>query len=304
MKPYFEQNKNQSGIVDIDRPYYVGCQSTQLDGYYIPPHWHYHMEFIYMAYGTATVTIGCDVYQVYQGDTVLIYPCEVHSVSVAAMVPSQHYVIGFDPELLRPMPQLAFQFSYMLPYAATLTDKKHIIPSDTHSKDMLLLLIEEMHGEYVSKTPGFELAVAGAVYKLVVHLIRQHEAHLFRGAEHAVESGRKLDSFRSMLIHLNENCHEAITAADAAKRSMMSYSRFADLFKQVMQTSFTPYLLFLRIRKAEQQLLDPSLSITQISLDTGFNSPSYFIKHFKRAKGISPMQYRKLMLSQHGNSDQ
>jgi len=65
-----------------------------------------------------------------------------------------------------------------------------------------------------------------------------------------------------------------------------------------MQTSFSHYLLFLRIRKAEQQLLDSSKSMTQIALECGFNSPSYFIKQFKRLKGLSPMQYRNTIMLQ------
>ncbi|WP_197479928.1 helix-turn-helix domain-containing protein [Paenibacillus swuensis] len=82
-----------------------------------------------------------------------------------------------------------------------------------------------------------------------------------------------------------------------AQISMMSYSRCAFWFKQLMQTSLTSYILFLRLRKAEQLLISMSPSVTEIALESGFNSPSYFIKQFKRAKGISPpMQYRKQML--------
>ncbi|MHA6482437.1 helix-turn-helix domain-containing protein [Paenibacillus sp. strain BS8-2] len=38
--------------------------------------------------------------------------------------------------------------------------------------------------------------------------------------------------------------------------------------------------------------------VTHIALETGFQSPSYFIKQFKLAKGIPPKQYRKVMLGQ------
>ncbi|WP_430085953.1 helix-turn-helix domain-containing protein [Paenibacillus ferrarius] len=34
-------------------------------------------------------------------------------------------------------------------------------------------------------------------------------------------------------------------------------------------------------------------SITQIALETGFQTSSYFIKHFNRNKGVSPKRYRK-----------
>ena len=160
---------------------------------------------------------------------------------------------------------------------------------------MLHILIEEMYTEYQTKAPGFELAVTANIYRLVVWLLRQQQNTL-EAETLSVEDAGILEKFHKTLIYLNENCHEEISAAEVAKLSMMSYSRFASLFKSLMNTSLTPYVMFLRIRKAEQLLLDSSKSITEIAIETGFNSSSYFIKHFKRAKGISPRQYRKNLL--------
>jgi AraC-like DNA-binding protein len=292
MEPYFEANKNQSGITDLDRPFYIGNLTTVQEGYQIAPHWHYHIEIIYMAYGYATAVVGSHSYELRQGDLLIVFPCEVHSVAIATGVASLHYVIGFDPELLRPMPSLAFQLAYMLPYAASLSGQKPFIAATASDQEPLLSLIEEMHEEYVDKKDGFELSVTSDIFKLVVRLLRQNALSTIGDGDLSVQSGT-LKTFREMLVYLNENCHQNLSAADAAKRSLMSYSRLASLFKQTMQTSFSHYLMFLRIRKAEQQLLDSSKSMTQIALECGFNSPSYFIKQFKRSKGLSPMQYRK-----------
>lgn len=81
-----------------------------------------------------------------------------------------------------------------------------------------------------------------------------------------------------------------------ARLSRMSHSHFAACFKRMMHVPFSSYLQFVRVRKAERLLLDPALSITQIALETGFNDSSYFIKHFRRIRGMTPLQYRKLVL--------
>lgn len=296
MKPYFEANKNQSGIDDLDRPFYIGSQTTEREGYRIAPHWHFHIELIYMAHGVAKAVIGSDVYELREGDLLIVFPCEVHSVSVAAGVPSRHYVIGFDPELLRPMPSLAFQLGYMLPYAASLKERKQVVASFSTGREPMLPLIDELYEEYRTKPHGFELTVASGIYRMIVRLLREHA--LSSLGEFGL-SGRTgtLEKFRDTLIFMNENAHMNLTASDAAKRGMMSYSRLASLFKETMHTTFSLYLMFLRIRRAEQLLLDSSVSITQIALDSGFHSPSYFIKQFKRAKSLSPLQYRKKMMT-------
>jgi AraC-like DNA-binding protein len=296
MKPYFEKNKNQSRHPDIDRPFYIGSQATVDEGYHIAPHWHYHVEIIYLAAGEATAVVGSHSYRLRQGDLLIIFPCEVHTVTVPTGVASLHYVIGFDADLLRPMPNLAFQFAFMLPYAASLKGHKPYISSTANDYKPLLFLIKEMHKEYTARMDGFELSVSSDIFKLVVMLLRQ-KAILSIGDNESSEPSGTLKAFRDLLVYLNENCHHNISASDAAKRSLMSYSRLATLFKLTMNTSFSHYLLFLRLRKAEQLLLDSSKSITQIALECGFNSPSYFIKQFKRTKGLAPLQYRNAMTS-------
>ena len=53
------------------------------------------------------------------------------------------------------------------------------------------------------------------------------------------------------------------------------------------------YLNFYRIEIACEQLLSTDLSVTDIAINCGFNDVSYFIKTFKKYKGITPKQYIK-----------
>jgi AraC-like DNA-binding protein len=293
-QPYFEQNKNQSGLTDIDRPFYVGCQTTLHEGYQIASHWHYHMEIIYIASGKASITVGNHSFEAEQGAFILIYPCEVHSVSVEPLQPSKHYVIGFDPDMLSPMPQLAFELQYYLPYTTPLHGLTTCLTPAVQDTLKLHTLIEEMYTEYQSKTFGFELAVSSSIFKLILWLLRYQRTRLSSTfTDDAGEDTNKMAAFRQLLISINEDSTLTMTAEEAAKLCLMSYSRFASFFKGVMHTSFTQYVLFIKIRRAEQLLLDPTKSITQITLETGFNHTSYFIKQFKRIKGVSPKRYRR-----------
>jgi len=38
-------------------------------------------------------------------------------------------------------------------------------------------------------------------------------------------------------------------------------------------------------------------SITQIALENGYDSVSYFIEQFQKVEGVSPLQYRKALRS-------
>ncbi|WNR42752.1 AraC family transcriptional regulator [Paenibacillus roseipurpureus] len=292
--PYFEQNKNQSDLRDIDRPFYVGIQDTEQEGYQIASHWHYHMEIIYIAAGKAWITIGNDSFEATAGSFILIHPCEVHSVTIETNQPSRHYVIGFDPELLNPMPQLAFELQYYLPYTTPLHGLHKWIQPEATDLAPLHVLVETMYSEYQDRAFAFELAVSSSIFKLILWLLRYQRTLLSPAfAEDVIDDSVKMAAFRGVLVTINENSHLPITAEEAAKMCMMSYSQFARFFKRMMHTTFTQYVMFIKIRRAEQLLLDPTKSITQIALETGFQTSSYFIKHFKRIKGVSPKRYRK-----------
>jgi len=77
--------------------------------------------------------------------------------------------------------------------------------------------------------------------------------------------------------------------ADAAGLSKYYLCR---LFKQHMDTTVLDYLTRIRLDKARAFLQDGSYSIKQISLMVGYADPNYFTWAFKKAEGLSPLQYR------------
>ena len=54
------------------------------------------------------------------------------------------------------------------------------------------------------------------------------------------------------------------------------------------------YVQNLRITQAKKLLREGKFSITEIAFQVGFNDSNYFSSCFKKATGISPLEYRKL----------
>ena len=90
---------------------------------------------------------------------------------------------------------------------------------------------------------------------------------------------------------------EDITAKDMASLCAVSYSYFSRFFKRAMQKTFREYVNVVRISEAEKLLLNTNLNITEIALEVGFSSSSYFIEQFKQIKSISPKRFRQRLLS-------
>jgi AraC-like DNA-binding protein len=57
--------------------------------------------------------------------------------------------------------------------------------------------------------------------------------------------------------------------------------------------TLTEFVGRLRVEKAKQFLLNPSLSVTEIAFSVGFNSLSQFNRVFLRYVGKAPTKFRK-----------
>ena len=94
------------------------------------------------------------------------------------------------------------------------------------------------------------------------------------------------------LAYINSSYNENITLEAAAAKLNFDSSYFCRIFKQAIGATFTEYLNFVRICKAERLLSRTDNSILEISEAVGFSSVSYFNRIFKKYRNCSPKYYR------------
>ncbi|NVK23395.1 MAG: helix-turn-helix transcriptional regulator [Gammaproteobacteria bacterium] len=84
-----------------------------------------------------------------------------------------------------------------------------------------------------------------------------------------------------------------LTLVEAAELCHLSPSYFSRLFKKVFRYSYSEYLLRHKLYNAARMLSNDKASVTVISYEMNFSSPSHFIAQFKKVFGITPLQYQK-----------
>ena len=93
--------------------------------------------------------------------------------------------------------------------------------------------------------------------------------------------------------YLQEHLAEEASLSVLAEEFHLSAQYISQLFKNEIGVGFLTYLTNIRMERAKQLLLSTSLSIAEVSEQSGYGDYRVFTKVFKKAEGITPSQYRR-----------
>ena len=141
--------------------------------------------------------------------------------------------------------------------------------------------------ELTEKAPSYEAICHNLAEVLIAKLMRQ-TTHRFLGTESRKSSKECLKAQRYMDEHFKEN----VTLDILAELTHMNKYYLVHAFKRELGCSPISYLIDRRIRESKFLLKTTDYSVSQISQQLGFSSPSYFSQSFKRMVGTGPSEYR------------
>ena len=95
--------------------------------------------------------------------------------------------------------------------------------------------------------------------------------------------------------YFDEHYNEQISIKDYAESRNMSVCYFQRNFKQMVKHSPMQYLLTIRMNNAASLLETTDYSMAEIPALVGYDDPLYFSRLFRKFKGMSPSEYRKLL---------
>ena len=97
--------------------------------------------------------------------------------------------------------------------------------------------------------------------------------------------------------YINNHKTEALSLADVAKASGAGVFHFCKVFHKATGLKFTDYVARTRLEDARYKLLNPSLRVSEIAYDVGFQSLTQFNRTFRRVFGQSPTDFRTRLTS-------
>ena len=117
--------------------------------------------------------------------------------------------------------------------------------------------------------------------------------HRYLQTSYKIDNSQIAETIDKATLYFNEHYNEDIRIEEYADSQHISTSWFIRNFR--LYTGFTPmqYILSKRIYNAEVLLKNQHYNVTEIARIVGYENPLYFSRAFKKAKGLSPLEYIK-----------
>ncbi len=251
--------------------------------YHMPYHWHMEFELIRVLHGKLHLSMDGVSYLLEQGEAALVADGVLH---------------GAVPEDCL-YECLVFNLGAMLNGNASLTGKmeavlrhKTLIKPHFSTKDKeALWAINRLFEAFRQGAEGKEFAAIGALYLFLSVVLEQklYDRELeLRSRKH-----RQAAQLRQAFDYIETSYGEMVTLEDLARAAGMTPKYFCRFFREVTNRTPVEYLNHYRVESAAEKLTETNVSVTDVAYACGFNDLSYFIRIFKKYKGITPKQYQK-----------
>lgn len=160
--------------------------------------------------------------------------------------------------------------------------------------DRLVATCKEFIIDYQEALPGYKQFLESAAVKICHLIIRR--IYNIESREHPITASMDINR----AVEYIYSCYsDRIAVEELAQKAGLSPSHFSRVFKKELNQSPAEYILNTRLDFAKRMLRGGDKTLTDIALDCGFGSSSYFSQCFSKAFSISPSAFRKQHQTQH-----
>jgi AraC-like DNA-binding protein len=268
-------------------PVYVGKYPTAITdaGDIVGIHYHDELEFIAILEGKFECTAYGKKYVAEAGDVIFINSRVAHYT--CALTPCKTGLIQ-----LRESKWTETETDNIIRYSTRFRSQLSY-PVVVFKEKELFSVFTELFEEVNKMERSYEIFVKSAVYRIMGTMYRKG---VLSDAER-IYNTREVQKILPALHLVNSSYAENLTLEQASEELGFDRSYFCRIFKLATGATFTEYLNFVRICKAEKLLQNSGSSILEISEAVGFSSVSYFNRIFKKYRNCSPRFYRTVVCS-------
>ena len=247
-------------------------------------HWHKEIEIVVLYEGNVSLETAKESIILKKGDGVFINSEELHYFKK----------LGDEKCVLI---SYVFDKSLVIGDKGSIIERKYIEPL-VQNKTLSLFKIseklsrklEEVFFEYEDKKFGVEINIRNILSSVLLEIIIENREKLI---EKKIYKNLDSQRIKGMLDFIQKNYSNELTLKEIGEAVFIGERETLRCFARTIGISPIEYLKKYRVKVAANLLTTTDLPVTEICIQCGFNSPSYFSKSFQRVFNVTPREYRK-----------
>lgn len=246
-------------------------------------HWHNDFELAYVKEGKIITGVNNKKYLLESGDMLVLNSGDIHYYDSTEYY-SKIMLLVFSMELIG----LPAKWPPKGHFISPLIKKQRVESSDLREIPNMLLKIDankniksHYYSEFFIKAHLNEICGL-LLQNLSIDTDKKNESNY----------SKKLEIMQKVLTFIEENFLLDISLKNISKHCNIDPYNLSKDFNAVTGINLKTYINTLRVLKAENMILNTDKSLTDIALESGFNSIRSFNRAFKALKNITPSSLR------------
>ena len=266
-----------------DFPFEFHHVESSHPSYVMSYHWHVEYEIIRILKGTLAVTLDEKSFTAVPGDVIFVHSGILHSG-----IPSDciYQCLVFDGNLFLKHNSVCAGYMQKVIHQDILI-YHHFTEKYPEIQSVLNSIFDAMW----KKNPGYELIVLGQFYHFFGIVFSNH--YYLDSQPKARRDYKRILQLKQVVEFIEKNYASPLTLGQLSDSVSMSPKYFCRYFQTIVHRTPIDYLNYFRVECACDALTATDLSVAEIAYTCGFGDSSFFIKQFKRYKGVTPRQYRR-----------
>ena len=237
-------------------------------------------EIIFVEKGTLTIQEENTVFEVNEGESLLLWPNRRHVGIEDFPADLKFYWLHFERENNQPD----------LPDASLLAIEQHCSVRDPQ-------YVIALFRQFLSEQEKLQRSLA---LEIILLLILQ-QVSLSPGYEDKADDAGAAMAWKAKQL-IRTQFHLPISTSHLAKELHCNADYLGRVFRRTFHLTLTEAIHRQRVRAAEKLLLNDAASLTEVANRCGFNDVGYFRQIFSKHTGLTPAVWKRRYCKEHINS--
>ncbi len=280
--------EHKIGVLVRIKTLMTAFEAFYADDFYFGGENHNFWELVYIIGGKAGISADGRVYELNAGEVIFHKPMEFHKIWAVSKVRPHVFIMSFfaDGSRMSEFEDGVYKLSYE--QKENIGDVINLFrrnagmkPCTADSHDLLACWQDNSI---------FSQIAGNAIERFLLSILAN------RTKPAALDETKDAKMYRDIVKVLEDHMEEWISVEEVARLCTSSVSNIKKVFGKYANHGIHKYFIKMKIIRAIA-ILEQGDSVQSISERLAFNNPNYFSMVFKRETGYSPLQYKKIFLS-------